>query len=146
MFSLFFFSFFLFIQVVSGSWITLKHVSLSSYQKQRLICFAWACLAGWRRMSCETRWRCSDVLGDCHLTGRWTCEEHSCGVLIIMMWIWLQIPWRRWGYSESLEGHVEFGAEGFNCADLLLTCGTWDAAGCSQHRQSAGDPVHVRKE
>lgn len=69
-------------QVVSGKWITLKYVSLSSYQKQRLICFAWACLAGWRRMSCETRWRCSDVLGCSHLTGRWTCEKHSSVIFI----------------------------------------------------------------
>lgn len=72
-------------QVVSGKWMTLKYVSLSSYQKQRLICFAWACLAGWRRMSCDTRWRCSDVLGCCHLTGRRTFEKHSSVILIVII-------------------------------------------------------------
>lgn len=81
-------------QVVSGEWITLKYVSLSSYQKQRLICFAWACLAGWSRMSCETRWRCDDVLGCCHLTGHWTCEKHSSVILIVVVSFLLQIPWR----------------------------------------------------
>lgn len=66
-------------QGISGQWINLKCVSLSSYLKQRPVCFAWTCLAGQKhtRSSIKPLTRHSkDVHRHCQPSTFWSFEKH----------------------------------------------------------------------